>query len=168
MPTGPLTLPKCISSDDLPYFGALSVAVAEFAPTYLGTIVFVLPKYSLRWANVAWIRGDSYGLRAKRKKSGLIRPAAADGGPPVGSASLRPVSGGAEHFFRTQRGQFRMAFDTCRSVCLAVPVHPHHGPALRAAAPRDDIRDSAQISLLRPDLRVGGERFLQVAAAPQR
>ncbi|MGY3694589.1 hypothetical protein ACVIGA_004669 [Bradyrhizobium sp. USDA 3240] len=39
------------------------------------------------------IRGDSYRLRAKRK-SGLIKPPAADG-PPVGSASLRPVSGGA-------------------------------------------------------------------------
>jgi len=39
------------------------------------------------------VRGDSYRLRAKRK-SGLIKPPAADG-PPVGSAPLRAASGGA-------------------------------------------------------------------------
>lgn len=54
------------------------------------------------------IRGDNYQLRAKRK-SGFIKPPAADG-PPVGSASLRPVSGGAD--LHDARGQFRMAFDT--------------------------------------------------------
>jgi hypothetical protein len=46
----------------------------------------------LHHSHVLTIRGDSYRLRAKRK-SGLIKPSAADG-PPVGSASLRPVSGG--------------------------------------------------------------------------
>jgi hypothetical protein len=54
-----------------------------------------LPHHS----HVLTIRGDSYRLRAKRK-SGLIKPPAADG-PPVGSAS-----------FMTQSGQCRMAFDT--------------------------------------------------------
>lgn len=47
----------------------------------------------LHHSDVLTIRGDSYRLRAKRK-SGLINAPAADG-PPVGSASLRPVSGGA-------------------------------------------------------------------------
>jgi hypothetical protein len=42
---------------------------------------------------VLTIRGDSYRLRAKRK-SGLIKPPPAGDGPPVGSASLRPVTGG--------------------------------------------------------------------------
>ena len=46
----------------------------------------------LHHSHVLTIRGDSYRLRAKRK-SGLIKAPAADG-PPVGSASLRPVSGG--------------------------------------------------------------------------
>ena len=46
----------------------------------------------LHHSHVLTIRGDSYRLRAKRK-SGLIRPRAGDG-PPVGSASLRPVTGG--------------------------------------------------------------------------
>jgi hypothetical protein len=41
--------------------------------------------------DVLTIRGDSYRLRAKRK-SGLIKPPAGDG-PPVGSASLRPITG---------------------------------------------------------------------------
>ncbi|SDJ68799.1 IstB-like ATP binding protein [Bradyrhizobium sp. Rc2d] len=48
----------------------------------------------LHHSHVLTIRGDSYRLRAKRK-SGLIKAPAADG-PPVGSASLRPVSGGAD------------------------------------------------------------------------
>ncbi|MGY3591924.1 hypothetical protein ACVIGB_008495 [Bradyrhizobium sp. USDA 4341] len=47
----------------------------------------------LHHSHVLTIRGDSYRLRAKRK-SGLIKLPAADG-PRVGSASLRPVSGGA-------------------------------------------------------------------------
>jgi hypothetical protein len=46
----------------------------------------------LHHSHVLTIRGDSYRLRAKRK-SGLIKPPAGDG-PPVGSASLRPVTGG--------------------------------------------------------------------------
>jgi hypothetical protein len=46
----------------------------------------------LHHSHVLMIRGDSYRLRAKRK-SGLIKPPAGDG-PPVGSASLRPVTGG--------------------------------------------------------------------------
>jgi hypothetical protein len=40
----------------------------------------------LHHSQVWTIRGDSYRLRAKRK-SGLIKPLAADG-PPVGSASV--------------------------------------------------------------------------------
>lgn len=44
-------------------------------------------------SHVLTIRGDSYRLRAKRK-SGLIQPPPAGDGPPVGSASLRPVTGG--------------------------------------------------------------------------
>jgi hypothetical protein len=47
----------------------------------------------LHHSHMLTIRGDSYLLRAKRK-SGLIKPPAADGRP-VGSASLCPVSGGA-------------------------------------------------------------------------
>ncbi len=46
----------------------------------------------LHHSHVLTIRGDSYRLRAKRK-SGLIKPLAGDG-PPVGFASLRPVTGG--------------------------------------------------------------------------
>ena len=47
----------------------------------------------LHHSHVLTIRGDSYRLRAKRK-SGLIKPPPAGDGPPVGSASLRPVTGG--------------------------------------------------------------------------
>lgn len=47
----------------------------------------------LHHSHVLTIHRDSYRLRAKRK-IGLIKPPAADG-LPVGSASLRPVSGGA-------------------------------------------------------------------------
>ena len=50
----------------------------------------------LHHSHVLTIRGDSYRLRAKRK-SGLIKPPIADDGPPVGSASLRPATGGASH-----------------------------------------------------------------------
>lgn len=43
--------------------------------------------------HVLTIRGDSYRLRAKRKSGLIQRPPAGDD-PPVGSASLRPVTGG--------------------------------------------------------------------------
>ena len=43
--------------------------------------------------HVLTIRGDSYRLRAKRR-SGLIKAPPAGDGPPVGSASLRPVTSG--------------------------------------------------------------------------
>jgi hypothetical protein len=43
---------------------------------------------------VLTIRGDSYQLRVKRK-SGLIKPPPSGDGPPVGSASLLPVTGAA-------------------------------------------------------------------------
>ncbi|MET4391805.1 hypothetical protein ABIB73_007597 [Bradyrhizobium sp. F1.4.3] len=49
----------------------------------------------LHHSHVLTIRGDSYGLRAKRK-SGLIKLPAGEG-PPVRSASLRPVTGGINH-----------------------------------------------------------------------
>jgi len=51
------------------------------------------PNLLLHHSHVLTIRGDSYRLRTKRE-SGLIKPPASDG-PPVGSVSLRPVSGGA-------------------------------------------------------------------------
>jgi hypothetical protein len=75
----------------------------------------------LHHSHVLTIRGDSYRLRAKRK-SDLIKAPAADG-PPVGSASLRPVSqrpsqpstdimnARVGQFFMTQRGQFQMIGD---------------------------------------------------------
>ncbi len=44
--------------------------------------------------HVLTIRGDSYRLRAK---SGFIKPPTAGDGRPVGSASLRPVTGGSDH-----------------------------------------------------------------------
>ncbi|MCK1741047.1 ATP-binding protein [Bradyrhizobium sp. 139] len=47
----------------------------------------------LHHSHVLTIRGDSYRLRAKRK-SGLIKTLTAADGPPVGSASLRPATGG--------------------------------------------------------------------------
>ncbi|MGY4363068.1 hypothetical protein ACVWZR_002256 [Bradyrhizobium sp. i1.3.1] len=50
----------------------------------------------LHHSHVLTIRGDSYRLRAKRK-SGLIKAPLAGDGPPVGSASLRPVTGGNDH-----------------------------------------------------------------------
>jgi DNA replication protein DnaC len=49
----------------------------------------------LHHSHVLTIRGDSYRLRAKRK-SGLIKPPTGDG-PTVGSASLRSVTGLADH-----------------------------------------------------------------------
>ncbi|MVT71312.1 hypothetical protein GPL21_40660 [Bradyrhizobium pachyrhizi] len=50
----------------------------------------------LHHSHVLTIRGDSYRLRSKRK-SGLIKAPPACDGTPVGSASLRPVSGGNNH-----------------------------------------------------------------------
>ncbi|WP_240543877.1 ATP-binding protein, partial [Bradyrhizobium canariense] len=50
----------------------------------------------LHHSHVLTIRGDSYRLRAKRK-SGLIKAPPAGDGPPVGSASVRPVTGGNNH-----------------------------------------------------------------------
>ena len=50
----------------------------------------------LHHSHVLTIRGDSYRLRSKRK-SGLIKAPPAGDGPPVGSASLRPVTGGTTH-----------------------------------------------------------------------
>jgi DNA replication protein DnaC len=69
-------------------------SVAEWGTVFADPVVAtaILDRL-LHHSHVLTIRGDSYRLRAKRK-SGLIKPPAADG-PPVGSASLRPVSGGA-------------------------------------------------------------------------
>ncbi|WWE91831.1 ATP-binding protein [Bradyrhizobium symbiodeficiens] len=50
----------------------------------------------LHHSHVLTICGDSYRLRAKRK-SGLIKAPSAGDGPPVGSASLGPDTGGNDH-----------------------------------------------------------------------
>ena len=67
-------------------------SVAEWGTVFADPVVAtaILDRL-LHHSHVLTIRGDSYRLRAKRK-SGLIRPPAADG-PPVGSASLRPLTG---------------------------------------------------------------------------
>ena len=67
-------------------------SVAEWGMVFADPIVAtaILDRL-LHHSHVLTIRGDSYRLRAKRK-SGLIRPPG--DGPPVGSASLRPVTGG--------------------------------------------------------------------------
>ena len=95
-------------------------SVAEWGTVFADPVVAtaILDRL-LHHSHVLTIRGDSYRLRAKRK-SGLIKPPAGDG-PPVGSASLRPLTGENPpsteiinprgQFFMTQRGQFRMAFD---------------------------------------------------------
>ena len=69
-------------------------SVAEWGMVFADPVVAtaILDRL-LHHSHVLTIRGDSYRLRAKRK-SGLIKPPAGDG-PPVGSASLRPVTGGA-------------------------------------------------------------------------
>ncbi|MDA9536990.1 hypothetical protein ACM41_12150, partial [Bradyrhizobium sp. CCBAU 21362] len=69
-------------------------SVAEWGTVFADPVVAtaILDRL-LHHSHVLTIRGDSYRLRAKRK-SGLIKPPAADD-PPVGSASLRLVSGGA-------------------------------------------------------------------------
>jgi hypothetical protein len=67
-------------------------SVAEWGSVFADPVVAtaILDRL-LHHSHVLTIRGDSYRLRAKRK-SGLIKPPAGDG-PPVGSASLRSVSG---------------------------------------------------------------------------
>ena len=67
-------------------------SVAEWGVVFADPVVAtaILDRL-LHHSHVLTIRGDSYRLRAKRK-SGLIKPPAGDGAP-VGSASLRPVTG---------------------------------------------------------------------------
>src|SRR5262249_23558959 len=71
-------------------------SVAEWGTVFADPVVAtaILDRL-LHHSHVLTIRGDSFRLRAKRK-SGLIRPPASHGAP-VGSASLRPVTGGNEH-----------------------------------------------------------------------
>jgi hypothetical protein len=68
-------------------------SVAEWGMVFADPVVAtaILDRL-LHHSHVLTIRGDSFRLRAKRK-SGLIKPPAGDG-PPVGSASLRPATGG--------------------------------------------------------------------------
>jgi DNA replication protein DnaC len=70
-------------------------SVAEWGTVFADAVVAtaILDRL-LHHSHVLTIRGDSYRLRAKRK-SGLIKPPTAGDGPPVGSASLRPVTGGS-------------------------------------------------------------------------
>ena len=67
-------------------------SIAEWGTVFADPVVAtaILDRL-LHHSHVLTIRGDSYRLRAKRK-SGLIKPPAGDG-PPVGSASLHPVTG---------------------------------------------------------------------------
>jgi hypothetical protein len=69
-------------------------SVAEWGTVFADPVVAtaILDRL-LHHSHVLTIRGDSYRLRAKRK-SGLIKAPTAGDGPPVGSASLRPVTGG--------------------------------------------------------------------------
>jgi len=69
-------------------------SVAEWGTVFADPVVATatLDRF-LHHSHVLTIRGDSYRLRAKRK-SGLIKMPTAGDGPPVGSASLRPVTGG--------------------------------------------------------------------------
>jgi DNA replication protein DnaC len=68
-------------------------SVAEWGTVFADPVVAtaILDRL-LHHSHVLTIRGDSYRLRAKRK-SGLIKTPTAGDGPPVGSASLRPVTG---------------------------------------------------------------------------
>jgi len=72
-------------------------SVAEWGAVFADPVVAtaILDRL-LHHSHVLTIRGDSYRLRAKRK-SGLIKSPIAGDGPPVGSASLRPATGGAPH-----------------------------------------------------------------------
>ncbi|WP_368508673.1 IS21-like element helper ATPase IstB [Bradyrhizobium lupini] len=72
-------------------------SVAEWGTVFADPVVAtaILDRL-LHHSHVLTIRGDSYRLRAKRK-SGLIKAPPAGDGPPVGSASLRPVTGGNNH-----------------------------------------------------------------------
>ncbi|MCK1634598.1 ATP-binding protein [Bradyrhizobium sp. 162] len=69
-------------------------SVAEWGTVFADPVVAtaILDRL-LHHSHVLTIRGDSYRLRAKRK-SGLIKTPTAGDGPPVGSASLRPATGG--------------------------------------------------------------------------
>ena len=69
-------------------------SVAEWGAVFADPVVAtaILDRL-LHHSHVLTIRGDSYRLRAKRK-SGLIKTPLAGDGPSVGSASLRPVTGG--------------------------------------------------------------------------
>jgi hypothetical protein len=69
-------------------------SVAEWAVFADPVVATAILDRLLHHSHMLTIRGDSYRLRAKRK-SGLIKPAPAGDGPPVGSASLRPVTGGS-------------------------------------------------------------------------
>jgi hypothetical protein len=75
-------------------------SVAEWGTVFADPVVAtaILDRL-LHHSHVLTIRGDSYRLRAKRK-SGLIKPLAGDE-PPVGSASLRPVTGETNPRLRT-------------------------------------------------------------------
>jgi hypothetical protein len=70
-------------------------SVAEWGTVFADPVVAtaILDRL-LHHSHVLTIRGDSYRLRAKRK-SGLIKAPPAGDGAPVGSASLRPVTGPA-------------------------------------------------------------------------
>jgi DNA replication protein DnaC len=70
-------------------------SVAEWGTVFADPVVAtaILDRL-LHHSHVLTIRGDSYRLRAKRK-SGLIKASPAGDGAPVGSASLRPVTGEA-------------------------------------------------------------------------
>jgi DNA replication protein DnaC len=70
-------------------------SVAEWGTVFADPVVAtaILDRL-LHHSHVLTIRGDSYRLRAKRK-SGLIKVPTAGDGAPVGSASLRPVTGAA-------------------------------------------------------------------------
>lgn len=72
-------------------------SVAEWGTVFADPVVAtaILDRL-LHHSHVLTIRGDSYRLRAKRKR-GLIKAQPAGDGPPVGSASLRPVTGGNNH-----------------------------------------------------------------------
>jgi DNA replication protein DnaC len=72
-------------------------SVAEWGTVFADPIVAtaILDRL-LHHSHVLTIRGDSYRLRAKRR-SGLLKAPPAGDGTTVGSASLRPVTGGTQH-----------------------------------------------------------------------